>query len=172
MIIFALLLIAVAAYFLGKGKFIKGVFILFDAFFAFSIGAAISHLYISHSIAEGLWAILFLDTFFGIIAGRIYYSILLVIRRKFLLIWKTLNSIAYFFNVLILYRFFSIMLTQKPFLISLKNTVANIIFNLFLTALVSSYVYKEREDWFIKHECEDDISDCVVDESHENEIEK
>ena len=64
------------------------------------------------------------------------------------------------------------MLTQKPFLISLKNTVANIIFNLFLTALVSSYVYKEREDWFIKHECEDDISDCVVDESHENEIEK
>lgn len=164
MITLALILIIIAVYLLAK--IIKGAFLLFDAFFAFSIGAVISHLYISKVIAEGPWAIFFWDLLFACLAAFVYYILIFFIRRKSLLIGKILNAICSFVNAFIVYILLSMMVTKEPFLLFLKNTGANIIFNFLIMALISYYIYRQREDWFIEREMEfdgeDDEYDCMI----------
>ena len=80
-------------------------------------------------------------------------------RKKFLLIGKILNAICSFFNAFLVYILLSMMVTKEPFLLFLKNTGANIIFNFLLIILISYYIYKQREDWFIEREMELDDED-------------
>ena len=56
------------------------------------------------------------------------------------------------------------MVTKEPFLLFLKNTGANIIFNFLLIILISYYIYKQREDWFIEREMEldDEEYDYII----------
>ena len=164
MITSALILIIIAVYLLAK--IIKGALLLFDCFFAFSIGAAISHLYISHVIAEGPWAIFFWDLLFSCLAALLYYNLLFFTRKKFLLIGKILNAICSFVNAFTVYILLSMTVTKEPFLLFLKNTGANIIFNFLIIILISYYIYKQREEWFIEREMElndeDDEYDCMI----------
>ena len=168
MVILVFILTVFAVYFLVKfiKGAIKGAFLLFDAFFAFSIGAVISHLYISKVIAEGPWAIFFWDLLFACLAAFVYYILLFFIRRKSLLIGKILNAICSFVNAFIVYILLSMMVTKEPFLLFLKNTGANIIFNFLIMALIRYYIYRQREDWFIEREMEfdgeDDEYDCMI----------
>ena len=167
MITLALILIAVAVYLLVK--IIKGALLLFDTFLLFLIGGAISHLYISHVIAEGPWAILFWDLLFAGLVAALYYNLLFFIRKKFRLIGKILNAICSFFNAFIVYTFLSNIVTKEPLLLFLKNTGANIIFNFLIIILISSFIYRQREEWFIEREIElddddedDDEYDCMI----------
>ena len=165
MITLALTLIAVAVYLLVK--IIKGALLLFDTFLAFTIGGTISHLYISHVIAEGLWAILFWDLLFAGLVALLYYNLLFFIRKKFLLIGKILNAICSFFNAFIVYTFLSKTVTKEPLLLFLKNTDANIIFNFLIIILISSFIYRQREEWFIEREIELDDADDEDDDDDE-----
>ena len=162
MIFLALILIIGAVYLLVK--ILKGALLLLDTFVAFSIGAAISHLYISHVIAEGPWAIFFWDLLFSCSAAALYYNLLSFTRKKFQLIGKILNAICSFFNAFTVYAFLSMMLTKEPLLLFLKNIAANMIFNFLIIILISYYIYKQREEWFIEREIELDDEDDNDDE--------
>lgn len=85
MVTLVFILTLFAVYFLVKfiKGAIKGAFLLFDAFFAFSIGAVISHLYISKVIAEGPWAIFFWDLLFSCLAALLYYNLLFLLEKSF-----------------------------------------------------------------------------------------
>ena len=95
MITSALILIIIAVYLLAK--IIKGALLLFDCFFAFSIGAAISHLYISHVIAEGPWAIFFWDLLFSCLAALLYYNLLFFYSKKVSVNRKNSQCYMFFF---------------------------------------------------------------------------
>ena len=49
--------------------------------------------------------------------------------------------------------------TKEPFLLFLKNIAANMIFNFLIIILISYYIYKQREEWFIEREMELDDED-------------
>lgn len=96
----------------------------------------------------------------------LYYNLLFFTRKKFLLIGKILNAICSFVNAFTVYILLSMTVTKEPFLLFLKNTGANIIFNFLIIILISYYIYKQREEWFIEREMElndeDDEYDCMI----------